>query len=272
MNNELVPQGNAGLPAVMAGMYEDAGQGQNFGSSDIAVPFFGVLQSGSPQVKEEDPKYVEGARPGMVLNNVTKRLYDVRILPGKSAPQTITAVLAAYVKSDAEWVPRGSGGGFRGDHAPNSLPFKNQTVVIDGKERTVRVLPNGNNLVETAYYFPIMPPENEGDEYPFGIISMSSTQLGVSRAWNSFLKDLRYEAPTGARFKPPIFGVMVNLNTIPQENSSGTWWGWKIEHAGPVSDPILYASAKKYAEDVASGRAKAVMPADETADKDEAPF
>ena len=64
----------ANLP--VAGMFEqDASQGlENMAQDDLALPFLRILGQLSPQVNKRDPKYVEGAEPGMIYNTVTHEL------------------------------------------------------------------------------------------------------------------------------------------------------------------------------------------------------
>ena len=43
---------------------------------DLALPFLKVLGQLSPEINKRDGKYVRGAEPGMILNSVTKELFD----------------------------------------------------------------------------------------------------------------------------------------------------------------------------------------------------
>ena len=60
------------LAAFEAQQLEEAGSGFEEATSDsYAVPFLQVLQSGSPQCKKSDGKYIKGAEEGMIFNTVT---------------------------------------------------------------------------------------------------------------------------------------------------------------------------------------------------------
>ena len=58
--------------ALATNLFEaDANQGaQNISQEDLALPFLKVLGQLSPEVNERDAKYVEGAKPGKIINTV----------------------------------------------------------------------------------------------------------------------------------------------------------------------------------------------------------
>ncbi|HSH65320.1 MAG TPA: hypothetical protein VLB84_05840, partial [Bacteroidia bacterium] len=48
--------------------FEDASQ------NSFSIPILRILQDQSPQVKRHNEKYIEGAKPGMIFNTVTKEV------------------------------------------------------------------------------------------------------------------------------------------------------------------------------------------------------
>ena len=64
--------------ALAANMFEaDANSGsQNIKQEDLALPFLKVLGQLSPEINKQNGRYVEGAEPGMIINSVTKELFD----------------------------------------------------------------------------------------------------------------------------------------------------------------------------------------------------
>ena len=79
----------------------DANKGsQNISQEDLALPFLKVLGQLSPEVNERDGKYVEGAKPGRIINTVTNELYDqINVLP------------VFYKRQYIEWQDRGASTG-----------------------------------------------------------------------------------------------------------------------------------------------------------------
>ena len=79
----------------------DAQQGaQNISQEDLALPFLKILGQLSPEVNERDGKYVEGAKPGKIMNTVTNQLYD-----------SIEVVPCHYKRQYVEWQDRGTSTG-----------------------------------------------------------------------------------------------------------------------------------------------------------------
>ena len=86
--------------ALAINMFEaDANGGaQNIEQEDLALPFLKVLGQLSPEINKKNGRYVEGAEPGMILNSVTKKLYD--------GDKGINVIPCAYERKYLEWKPR----------------------------------------------------------------------------------------------------------------------------------------------------------------------
>ncbi len=271
-------------------MLADAGAGTNYDAGDLATPFLTILQTNSPQVKEESEKYVPGARPGMVLMTVTNQLFDVRTLPNAPSKSTASAVTLPVIFADrcrkmmVEWVDRDYGGGFVAQHPVDSPAAR--AARPDPKHRSRLELPNGNWLIETDYHWPLVCVDPSSPQA--AVMSLSSTQLKKSRALNSFIHDFRLESPKG-KFTPPIYALVFTLRTEVEKKNDQTWWGWKIEFLGTidkafsgvagVTDEIvaaLYDAARKQHTLVADGMSRLVPPAEqadaETTTTDAPPF
>ncbi len=245
------------LPEDMASRFADnAGAGlEDFNGGDFAIPFLIVLQKNSPQVDEASGKYIEGAKAGTVYNTVTNKLYDVAELPNKGATGVLGLVVAAYQKMMVEWVPRDNGGGFVGQHLPDSPTHRSAKPDKDKPNKLV--LPNGNNLVETCYYYVVVDDE---DGPQWAVIAMSSTQLKQSRILNTLIAAQKIKNAEGVSVACPMFGQLYAANTKPESNDYGTWMGWKIASAGLVQEAALFDAARTYREAVRGGRVRATAP------------
>jgi hypothetical protein len=109
------------------------------------------------------------------------------------------------------------------------------------------------------------------DDGTSALISMKSTQLKVSRSWNSMMNSIKLKGKTGM-FTPAMYSHVYSLKTVQQSNDKGTWFGWTIEKVGPVQDKDLYEAAKSFASSVNKGDVTAKHGGDETKSKDEVPF
>ena len=240
----------------LAGMFEaDANTGfGNMDTDDYALPFLRVLGQLSPECNKRDAKYIDGAEPGMIFNTVTKQLYD-----GENG---VNIIPCYYKREYVEWSDRGEGTSAPiAIHSVESGIIKDTTRDAGYKDR----LPNGNYLENTASYFVTI------DDGTSALISMKSTQLKVSRSWNSMMNSIKLKGKNGM-FTPAMYSHVYNLKTVQQSNDKGTWFGWSVEKVGPVQDKTLYESAKSFAESVSKGDVKAKHGNDSTKSEDEVPF
>ena len=240
----------------LTGMFEaDANTGfGNMDTDDYALPFLRVLGQLSPECNKRDAKYVDGADPGMIFNTVTKQLYDVEA--------GVNVIPCYYKREYVEWSDRGEGTSAPvAIHSVDSGIIKDATRDASYKDR----LPNGNYLENTASYFVTI------DDGTSALISMKSTQLKVSRSWNSMMNSIKLKGKNGM-FTPAMYSHVYNLKTVQQSNDKGTWFGWTVEKVGPVQDKDLYEAAKSFASSVNKGDVTAKHGGDETKSKDEVPF
>ena len=85
---------------------------------------------------------------------------------------------------------------------------------------------------------------------------MKSTQLKVSRKWNSMMMGIKMQGKNGL-FTPPTYSHIYKLSTVQMSNDKGTWFGWDVSKVGPVTDKAIYDMAKSFAESVGKGEVQA---------------
>ena len=225
--------------ALSTNLFEaDANQGaQNISQEDLALPFLKILGQLSPEVNKRDGKYVEGAEPGKIINTVTNELFD-----------SIDVIPCHYKRQYIEWQDRGTSSG-----APVAIHDADSDIVSQttrGKDFKDR-LPNGNYLDNTANHFVLVLGKNPST----ALISMKSTQLKISRKWNSLMMGLKMQGKNGM-FTPPTYSHIYNLSTVQMSNDKGTWFGWEVEKVGPVEDKNIYEMAKTFATSVGKDQVK----------------
>ena len=238
MSNEVMKKDTGSL----ALFGDDAAKGfENMTQEDMALPFVRILGQLSPQVTDGDAKYIEGAKPGMIYNTVTSELYD-----GKKG---IKAIPCYYKKDYPEWNDRGEGPG-----APVAIHLPQSPVIATGKRDGSKIrLPNGNYLEETASYYVMV--EAKSGAYTPALITMKSTQLNVSKKWNSMMKFIQIPDGKGGFAIPPMHGVVYNLTSTLQKNDKGSWYGWVVtmDRILEQKDKALYLSAKDFKGNVSKG-------------------
>lgn len=223
----------------------DAGKGrENVRASDMAIPFWIVLQKGSPECDKATNAYVPGAEQGMIINGVTKEILDgttgLEVLP------------AHFEKVVIEWTPRESGGGLVAIHPADTSLLARATR--NDKGQFVKE-GSSNILVETAQHYSVRLLSDGSTES--GVVAMASTQLKKSRQWNSLMAAAQMTRGDGTKFTPPTFARRYRLTTVPESNNKGSWYGWKIESLDWIKDAGQYQVAKALNEAAAKGEVTA---------------
>jgi hypothetical protein len=238
--NQVAEKKSAGLPSNM--FEDDAAKGLGaIGQEDLALPFLKILGQLSPEVNKRDGKYVEGAEPGMIFNSVSGELYD--------GVKGIDVIPCFYKLEYIEWKDRGEGLGAPVAIYDSSSDIMSKTTPdANYKDR----LPNGNYIEKTASHFVIVA----GDSPSTALISMKSTQLKISRKWNSMMSGIKMKGANGM-FTPASFSHIYKLKTTQMSNDKGTWFGWEVSKVGPVTDKGLYDQAKGFSDSISKGSVKA---------------
>jgi hypothetical protein len=235
--NQVVKKEEAGALAI--NLFEaDADKGsQNMTQEDLALPFLKVLGQLSPEINKRDGKYVEGAEAGMILNTVTSEIFD--------GAKGIDVLPVFYERKYVEWQDRGDSKG-----APVAIHNAESDIVsTTTRDKSYKDrLPNGNYLENTANHFVVVL----GKSPQSALISMKSTQLKISRKWNSMMMGIKLQGKNGM-FTPPTYSHIYKLKTTQMSNDKGTWFGWDVSKVGPIEDKSVYESAKSFAEKVSKG-------------------
>ena len=230
-------------------MEADANKGaQNISQEDLALPFLKILGQLSPEVNKRDGKYVEGAEPGKIINTVTNELFD-----------SINVIPCHYKRQYIEWQDRGTSTG-----APVAIHEAGSDIINQTKRDASYKdrLPNGNYLDNTANHFVLVL----GKSPSTALISMKSTQLKISRKWNSMMMGIKMQGKNGL-FTPPTYSHIYNLKTVQMSNDKGTWFGWDVSKVGPVASKADYEMAKGFATSVGKGEVQAKHGSEENESK-----
>ena len=248
--NQVAEKKSAGLPTNM--FEDDAAKGLGkIGQEDLALPFLKILGQLSPEVNKRDGKYVEGAEPGMIYNSVSGDLYD--------GVKGIDVIPCFYKLEYIEWKDRGEGVGAPVAIYDSSSDIMSKTKPdANYKDR----LPSGNYIEKTASHFVIIT----GDSPSTALISMKSTQLKISRKWNSMMSGIKLKGKNGL-FTPASFSHIYRLKTTQMSNDKGTWFGWEVSKVGPITDQQLYQQAKSFSESISKGAVKAKHGEDKPKDQ-----
>jgi len=237
MSKEPIKKANGSL--AVSNFEQDANMGMgNLTQDDLALPFLKILGQLSPEVNKRDGKYIEGAAPGMIYNSVTGDLFD--------GEKGVIVIPCHYKLEYVEWRDRGKdGSGAPVNIYPSSSDIMTKTTRgADYKDR----LSNGNYIEKTAQHFILVA----GNVPTTALIAMKSTQLKISRKWNSMMQSIKLKGKNGM-FTPASFSHQYVLKTNQQSNDKGSWFGWEVTKLGPVENADLYHQAKSFAESISKG-------------------
>lgn len=242
----VAEKAQAGLPSadVMDLMVETQGEGLDFDTSELQIPFIRIIQAMSPQIKKSDPSYIAGASQGDVFNTVTGQYWE--------GEEGIVVVPCYQETKYLKFKPREQGGGFLGELAKDD-PDIARTQRTGSKE----ILPDGNELVKSDQFYVIVVTD---DGLPnFGIIDMKSSSLKVSKRWKTQMKMFTTKDPkSGKLINPAIYFLQWKLSVVEESNDQGSWFNWTVQNAGYTPSRDLVDAAKTFRESIMKGEAKAV--------------
>jgi hypothetical protein len=251
--NEVVEKKSTAVAIPAMDFAADAGAGmEGAGQESFAIPFLSVLQKGSPQVDEASGAAIEGARAGMLFENVTGRLFS-----GKDG---VVVVPCSYRREFLRWSARDNGGGFKGAYSPEEVAemrAKGQIVEVEGKlyspESDGSVSPNkSDRFNDTRNHYVLIMDEASG-AWTEALLSLTSTQIKKSKMLMSALASVKLKNSAEQMYTPPTFANYVRITTAGESNDKGTWFGVKFELAGTVDRAEIYSAAKAFHSNIAKG-------------------
>ena len=227
----------AGLPSSIL-FEDDAAHGfENVKTTSLALPILKLLQNGSGEAQRRNQNYVDGAEPGMLLNTVTKKLYD--------GAKGISVIPCHYKLEFQEWADFGTGSGRPENIFPDGSDILAQTTKDgSGKDR----LENGNYILTVGQHFVLLVGDDGTEQ---ALVSMSSSQGKGSRKWNSMMMSISFDGKNGP-YTPPSFSHSYKLTTVLNSGKGNQWYGYNVVKEGPVKDESLYERAKKFYTSLAS--------------------
>lgn len=216
---------------------EDGANATQFDQDDQTTPFLKVLQKGSPEVDRDQSEYIEGAAAGMVLNTSTKRLTD----------GPVVVIPCGYDRQFLEWVPRESGGGFKG------AVSRDFALGLEKDDRGRYLHPNGNYVMDTRVWYVLQVIGNDVEP---AVVSLKSTAIKRSREWADAIGAIRLPRADGTTFRPADYSHTYVMSVTHESKGEDTWKLPKFAVGEQIQDPAIYLAAKQFADIVGKGGAK----------------
>ena len=234
---QVATKEEAGLPSSIL-FEEDAAAGfENVKTTSLALPILKLLQNGSGEAQKRNQNYVEGAEPGMFLNIVTKKLYN--------GAEGIQVIPCHYKLEYQEWADFGTG-----SNRPENIYTAESDILSkttkdgSGKDR----LDNGNYILTVGQHYVLIVGEDSIEQ---ALISMSSSQVKISRGWNSMMLSITFDGKNGP-YNPSSFSHTYKLSSVLNSGKGNQWYGYNVTKVGPVMDTAIYERAKKFYTSLAS--------------------
>jgi len=162
------------------------------------TPFLKVLQALSPELKRNDPKYLQGALAGQLYNTATNTAVD-----------TIDVIVLKVSHSLIAWRP--DRGGFAG-HYPKAQEDK----VVVHRDGMKKLDAEGNDVMDTLEFFcmDIKQPSN------VFILALSSASFKHGRSFATRLRTLQANGkPTNVSWA----GIW-QISTVEETKDSNSWY------------------------------------------------
>jgi hypothetical protein len=211
---------------------------ENVTTDDIVIPRLEIIQALSPAVKDGDPGYIDDARPGMLMNSVTKQLYgkEVMVIPVYYSKQW----LVWKKRKDKDGKPL-EGGFFGAYNTPHEA--QERANEEGGEAGNIEVL-------DTPQHLCLLIDSTNGktDEV---MISMPRTKAKISRQWNSMVR-----LAGGDRFARAY-----RITSTLEKKQQGDYYNFSVSQSGfPARQ--LYDKAEKLWAQINSGARNVVVDVD----------
>lgn len=209
---------------LMGDMEADAHIYQHTPQQDmLLIPRVKILQDLSPEVKPEHAKYVEGARPGMIFNEVN----------GSFTASMVFTPFDFTVRYIA-WRPRKQGGGLvdpnltlqecEENFEANGIGSWTGLMRPTPEEDPIRV-----EVHQTPEFLGVAKTELWG---PMPIaLSMPSTKVKTAKKINTAITLTEVPGKNGP-FIPPMFYHQFVFHTAIENSGDDSWYGFVTNHLG----------------------------------------
>ncbi|ASM49803.1 hypothetical protein PESP_a1725 [Pseudoalteromonas espejiana DSM 9414] len=199
---------------------EYVGRGsENVSTDDLAIPRLKLLQMINPEVEPGNPKQVDGAQAGMIMNSVTEELYTSLFL-----------INLSFTKKIVVWRKRKLGGGMVGS-------YDTEQEALDALEEQGLAVKD-HDISENPTHL-VLLLDDEGNPKSVALLDMPGVKVKKSRIWNTLIND---EEKQGN----PRFGCVWQLGVVSESNSSGNFFNYDISLVAHAPDELYEQAVEMY--------------------------
>lgn len=234
---------------VMNLLEANAGSGlENITREDTSIPFLGLLQDLSPQVKRTEAAFIDGAQAGMFIDGSMKEIFD--------GTTGILAIPLLFEKVYNVFRNRKAGGGFFGSFKTRADAEKRIAELGQNADATKKIASDVLEIVDTGLHYLLYQVPSSG-MWRRAVLSCKSTMLKPSRSWNLKMEQLELPRAKGVgTFTPPSWGTIYHLTSQVQRKDQNAWFVFDVTFVGLVSDKELLAKSAALYKSLTAGDVK----------------
>lgn len=189
---------------------------ENVDASDLILPRLGQIQALSPQIKKNDPAFIEGAEQGQLFNPLTGEIYG----------ENVTFIPVLFRKEWVVFKDRKAGGGFFGAFASEQESLK----FIDGHEDRAKL----ESIESHNHIGYVVKGDGSRDQIVF---TCTKSKIKASRKLNSLV------AMTGV----DRFATAYQIRSVEAQNGAGDeFWSVDVSKLGFVTQDLYAEMATTY--------------------------
>lgn len=208
---------------IAAKAVEGTGAGnENIRAADLQIPRLVILQDLSPEVKENKPEYIPGAKPGMILNKMNGQLMN-----------QVFVINLKFDHGFTVWKQRKLGGGMFG-------AYKTEEEAAKALEEA-KVDPSHYEITENPVHYVLLLDETGKPTMP-AIVDFPKTKIKISKNWNS---QIASQGDNYDRFA----WVWLLSTTYEANNQAQEYHNYNVKFLGAAPEELV-AEARKFYEQV----------------------
>lgn len=181
------------------GLFEGLDSGfEDTSSQTFKMPFLKILQSGSPELKKSDPKYIPGAEAGDFCNSATQELY-----------KELDVIVLKIAHSLIVWRPERGG-------LVGRFGKEEEREIVASREGVKKWDAEGNSVVDAIEFLCM----NANDIEDISVLSMSTASLKHAKSFATRIRRLKCD---GKPVNVSWAGIW-KIRTVEETNEKGSWF------------------------------------------------
>lgn len=227
--NEVAKQETTALSTNVLEMLEaNAGAGTDtLANDDQTRVEIKIAQQTSPQLKQNNAKYIEGLKQGDMFNSSTGRIY------GKEVKLAVVGVYKGLIVwgtlEDQSKVPPEEEV-FEAANPKRYAQIMNESIVNDSNKRIWK----GTKKVNTTYRVAVIVFNEDGTQEP-AVIDCIKTRYKNGKQLNTLLSNIRFTDRNGMLRPAPSCLAMIKAEVVTASNGSNDWYELKFSRV--MDDP-----------------------------------